>query len=299
MTSPEHQPTTLAPLIREYLADRRAVGVYTNETAKTVRRRFVTLDAHFGHRPLHRLTARALHAWLSAVEHLSPNSRAAYMSSVRMFTRWLVEQGHLAVDPCASLPPLRRRQPVPRAQSPDAVARLLATCTDNRDRAIAWLMVGLGLRRCEVSRARWEDYDHDARTLLVHGKGGKERLLPVPDTVMLAMERLREGHRFGPITRSYNTGAALSPQSIGRIISELFAVAGLKHGPWDGVSGHALRHTAASDVFEACHDLRVVQAMLGHSQLSSTAIYLRRANIGQLRTAMEGRTYRSGEVAAS
>ena len=67
--------------------------------------------------------------------------------------------------------------------------------------------------------------------------------------------------------------------------------AGVKRGNYDGVSGHALRHTAASDVLDRCGDLRQVQQMLGHSSLATTAIYLRRADAGQIRAAMEGRDY--------
>ena len=70
------------------------------------------------------------------------------------------------------------------------------------------------------------------------------------------------------------------------------AAAGLKNRPRDGVSAHALRHTAASDVMDRCHELRTVQAMLGHASIAATEIYLRRANLGQLREAMEGRDYR-------
>jgi site-specific recombinase XerD len=69
------------------------------------------------------------------------------------------------------------------------------------------------------------------------------------------------------------------------------ARAGVKRHAYDGVSGHALRHTAASDVLDECKDLRAVQQMLGHAQLSTTAIYLRRVSAESLRTAMGGRTY--------
>ena len=68
--------------------------------------------------------------------------------------------------------------------------------------------------------------------------------------------------------------------------------AGIKHRRRDGVSAHALRHTAASDVLDECGDLRVVQAMIGHIHLATTAVYLRRADLAQMREAMAGRDYR-------
>jgi site-specific recombinase XerC len=76
------------------------------------------------------------------------------------------------------------------------------------------------------------------------------------------------------------------------MVAEWMRAAGVKRRPYDGNSAHALRHTAASDVLEVSGDLRAVQAMLGHSQLQTTSIYLRRAELGRLRDAMTGRPYR-------
>ena len=70
------------------------------------------------------------------------------------------------------------------------------------------------------------------------------------------------------------------------------STAGIKRGAGDGVSAHALRHTAASDVLDRCHDVRTVQAMLGHVSIATTQIYLRRADLSRMREAMAGRDYR-------
>jgi site-specific recombinase XerD len=78
---------------------------------------------------------------------------------------------------------------------------------------------------------------------------------------------------------------------VGNIAGRILRDAGVKHAPYDGVSGHALRHTAASDVLDGGASLPCVQEMLGHVALSSTSIYLRRATVTQMRQAMEGRSY--------
>lgn len=283
---------TLTPHTRRYLRERRAQSTYSRKSIESVRGRLDTLDQSFGRRPLRDLNRRAIERWLASLEHLAQSSRSSYLASVRTFTKWLVEDGVIRTDPCAGVRPIPRPRSVPRAQTHQAVVATLAACVDDRDRAIVWLMVGLGLRRAEVARARWEDYDPQGKTLLVRGKGGHERFLPVTGEVAEALARLHL-RPSGPIIRAKNHPRPISIEWVGKRAGELMAEAGLKRGPYDGVSGHALRHTAASDVLDQCHDLRVVQAMLGHQHLSSTSIYLRRADIGQIREAMEGRRYAS------
>ena len=81
-------------------------------------------------------------------------------------------------------------------------------------------------------------------------------------------------------------------------MTALFWEAGLKKANYDGRSAHALRHTAASDVLDRCKNVRTVQAMLGHASIATTQIYLRRANLDQLREAMSGRDYVLSDSAA-
>lgn len=184
----------------------------------------------------------------------------------------------------------RRKLPrsVPRALDTDAVDAILTACRDQVDTVAVWLMVGCGLRRGEVARATWADYDRTAYVLTVHGKAGHERLVPVPSQVRPALREL-PGARSGPILS--HDGRAYTPGTIGYRVSKAMGRAGVKAAACDGVSGHALRHTAASDVLDACGDLRVVQEMLGHAQLASTSIYLRRAGLPRIAAAMEGRSY--------
>ena len=285
---------TLGPLIIRYMNARRARGTYSPKSVRVVQPRLRGFSDHFGRRPIDKLTRTAVESWLESLAHLAPNSRAAYLASVRQFTVWLAMEGIVRVDPCVGIDKIRRARAVPRAQSHDAITATFRACRDDRDRAIIWLMVGLGLRRVEVSRLMWEHYDERARTILVKGKGNHERLLPVSDEVAHALELVRTRGNTGPIIHATcDTASPLQPDTIGRIAGRILRDAGLKRAPYDGVSGHALRHSAASDVLDRCGDLRVVQAMLGHEHLTSTAIYLRRAQVSELRPAMEGRRYAS------
>ena len=285
-------------LVTKYMRQRHHQGRYNEGSVRVVEPRLRSFAESFGRRPLHHLTRRAVERWLESLRHLSPNSRAAYFSSLRQFTRWLVEEGHLDHDPCTRIPTIKRPHHVPRAQTPEAVARVLAACRTDRDRAIVWLMVGMGLRRGEVAALRWEDYDPSGRVMLVRGKGDRERELPVPTEVARILTRLNGG--AGAIIRSHKDRfRGVQPGTIGKRVTQLMRDAGIKRAAYDGVSAHALRHTAASDVLDACDDLRVVQEMLGHQNLATTAIYLRRAGVKKMRAAMEGRDYGASFVHTS
>lgn len=284
--------TTLAPYMTRYLAARHARGEYNAVSLRKVGPRLRTLDASFGNRPLSQLTRHAIERWLESLHHLAPNSRAAYLASVRKFTEWLTLERIVAADPCAGIAKVKRARSVPRALPAGAIRASLRVCHDSRDRVIVWLEVGMGLRRAEVAGARWENYDDLGRTLRIVGKGGHVRVLPVPVRVAAALAAVRQRGNTGPIVTSRrDPGQGISPEAVGQISTRILREAGVKHAPYDGISGHAYRHTCASDVLDGGADLRVVQEMLGHVALSSTSIYLRRATVGQMREAMEGRGY--------
>lgn len=101
------------------------------------------------------------------------------------------------------------------------------------------------------------------------------------------------GWTAGPLVRSVRGLEPLAPATISKYVRELMASSGVKLRARDGRSAHGLRRTAGSDVMERCGDVQVVQAMLGHAQIETTAqYYLRPVSVARLREAMEGREYR-------
>ena len=285
--------TKLTPLVTMYVAGRRARGEINDRTAKTIRSALHSFADSHGDRPLHHLTRKAVERWLETTGDLAPSTRRTMLSAVRGFCRWLVDEGHLETDPTVGVARIRQPRSVPRALTVDEVAALLRVLPDQRARVIVWLMVGCGLRCVEVSRLDVGDYAAEAAALHVVGKGGHERIVPVPRRVQLELGLWLDeiGVVAGPLLRHEDGRARLAPETISTYVSRWFAAAGIKRGRWDGRSAHALRHTCASDVLEACGDLTVVQEMLGHRDLSTTSRYLRRAGLEKMREAMEGRTY--------
>jgi integrase/recombinase XerC len=286
---------TLTHHAETYLRGRRLRGEITLDTLRNQRCHLAGLATSFGARPITRFGPAAIDRWLETIGHLTPATRRSRISTVRTFCRWMVAQRRIGADPTGHLEPVRQPRAVPRALEEPRVAAVLDACPDLRARAIVWLMVGLGLRCCEVARLEVQDYEPHAGLVTVTGKGGHERALPVPAEAAAAVDAYlaEAGVVGGPLIRSYRRPSEpLRADTISGLVGEWMAEAGIKHRQRDGVSAHALRHTAASDVLDRCGDIRVVQQMLGHAHLATTAIYLRRARLDQLREAMEGRAYR-------
>lgn len=285
---------TLHRYIVDYLAGRVARGEITRGSAESIAKTLRTLNRSFGDRPMSQYSPKAIDRWLESIGTFAPATRREYLSRVRGFSRWLIAEGVIATDPTAHVPAIRQPRTVPVTLSESQVAALLAVCPDRRARAIVWLLVGVGCRCIEVERMRVEDYDPGRRVVLLRGKGDNEREVPVPSEVCRAIDDHldRSGRRAGSMFVGERGG--LKSATIGTYVRRWMRDAGIKTTAWDGRSAHGLRRTAGSDVMERCGDVRVVQAMLGHARVETTARhYLRPVPLDSLRDAMEGRKYAS------
>ncbi len=246
------------------------------------------LDDFLGHLRARRLdVARAgrddVVAW---VEHLrarglAPSSVARRLSALRGFYRHLVREEQVRRDPTEHVEAPRPRRPLPRALSRAAAAALveapdIATPSGLRDRAILELLYASGMRASECLGLRVEDVNLTAAYAVCTGKGGKQRLVPVGREALgwvrryLADARPRATRRRDCGRLFVNPrGGPLSRQSLWTLVRRAARTAGL--GP--RVSPHVLRHSFASHLLEGGADLRAVQAMLGHADISTTQIY--------------------------
>lgn len=285
---------SLSSIIEDYLRGRVARREIAASTAINHRYILGTFARDVGEN-VYQLNVAAIEGWLEERGRLCLSSRRTHFNVVKRFVAWLTRKGFLAVNPMLEVSKPRPPVWIPRALSADQIADLLAVSDRTRDRAMSWLMVGMGLRCCEVAWLQFEDWDQRADVLRVRGKLDKARVLPVPAKVSEAMRAYladRPAARSGPFFRSYRSPMdGLRPHTVSRLMGELMREAEVKREARDGVGAHALRHTAASDVLERHKDLRLVQYMLGHSNISTTSIYLRQASITELRDAMEGRDY--------
>lgn len=285
---------TLGPYASKYVVGRLRRGEIVTSTVVQHRSVLYRLAQVHGQRPIEQFGPATIRRWQEATAHLKPSTRASAWSAIVGFSRWLHQEGIIAKDPCVGIPAPRRPRGEPRALESGSIAKLLKVAPDARARAIIWLEVGLGLRRIEVHRLRVEDWLRRDQLMRVVGKGSHERTVPVIEEAARALDAyLAEWPATsGPMIRSTtDPSRPLSTSALSHYMAEWMYEAGIKLAAKDGVNGHALRHTAASDVLDECSDLRVVQAMLGHRNLATTSVYLRRADIERMRDAMSGRHY--------
>jgi len=233
----------------------------------------------------------------------SRSSVSRKLSSLRTFVRFLRREGWINDDPVVLAPSPRRDRKVPAHLSMDEMTRLLdapdaSTDLGRRDRAILELFYASGLRLSELVGLDVEDVNLQARIVRVRGKGGKERLVPFNTSAQTALRvwyadraRLRAAHapsarRPGPgrvrvgVRRSKSggdgdpvfvnaRGTRLTGRSVQRLVARYVSGCSTRFG----ISPHALRHSFASHLLQRGADLRAIQELLGHVQLSTTQRY--------------------------
>lgn len=283
---------TVERLVEPYVRGRVRQGEVVPLTARNHRMILGQFASAAGCTPS-QLSERHVRRWLESYEHLAASTRRNRLTVVRAFCRWMHEQGHCPRDAGRKIRPVKEPRRVPRALGADQVAAILTACPDTRARLAVILMVQEGLRRGEVARLEVGDLNLMHRMMTVRGKGGHERVLHITDqTNSEIIDHLsREGMVAGPLLRSYHQPArGLHPDTVTAIVRRAMQDAGVKRGPRDGVSAHALRHSCLTDMLRNGAHVRDVQAVAGHRHLATTEIYLP-LMVETLQSAMSGRWY--------
>jgi integrase/recombinase XerD len=211
---------------------------------------------------------------------ISSRSVARALAAIRGMFRFLVAERHLKHDPTENLENPKRWTTLPKSMQPDEVDALLRAPDRNtaeglRDAAMLELLYATGLRVSELIHVKIEDLVMDAGFLRTFGKGSKERIVPFGDTARDAIvayielgraefEKLADPHLF-----LSTRGRPMSRQSFWMKIVRYARLAGIR----SHISPHVLRHSFATHLLENGADLRSVQMMLGHSDISTTQIY--------------------------
>jgi integrase/recombinase XerD len=209
-----------------------------------------------------------------------PKSIARALVAVRGFYRFLIQDGYLKVDPSANLESPKAWQSLPRFLSSEEVERLLGTPDTStamglRDKTMFEVLYATGLRVSEIVSLAPGNLNLDLGFLTVCGKGNKERAVPLGQSAIEwtrkyinARSRLATHGSAAPQLFITGTGRPLTRQAFWKIIVRYGEEAGIGH-----ITPHLLRHSFATHLIENGADLRSVQMMLGHSDISTTQIY--------------------------
>ena len=218
---------------------------------------------------------------------LGASSAARVVVAVRSFHRFAALENWTTVDPAADITPPQIPRRLPKALPYASIERLIesagdpATVTGSRDRALVELLYGTGTRISEVVGLDVDDVDIDAATIIVTGKGGKQRLLPLGGAAGQAItdyltrgrptlaQRASGKRRPGPALFLGVKGSRMTRQAAWEVVHRSAEQAGLG----DRVGPHTLRHSYATHLMEGGADVRVVQELLGHSSVTTTQIY--------------------------
>lgn len=212
---------------------------------------------------------------------LSPRSRARALSAMRMLHRFLVVENYCDTNPTTIIEAPKAGSKLPSVLSSREVEQLLVApagegASEVRDRAMLELLYATGLRVSELVTLRVQDVNLDAGFLLTMGKGEKERLVPIGESARTALTGYL-AHARNVLDRGRLTsylflsrlGDRMTRQAFWSIIKKRAREAGIAKN----ISPHTLRHSFATHLLENGADLRSVQIMLGHADLSTTQIY--------------------------
>jgi integrase/recombinase XerD len=223
---------------------------------------------------------------------LAPTSRARKLSAIRQFFRFLLAEGIRADDPCSAIDSPKLGRPLPKILSLAEVETLLKTASEASEEtteglarrralrlyALLETLYATGLRVSELISLPRGVLTVDDRVLTVKGKGGRERLVPLNEAARKALaahlaavgEDEAKGKSASPWLFPSSGGQHLTRQRLGQELKALALAAGIEPAR---VSPHVLRHAFASHLLERGADLRTVQQLLGHADISTTQIY--------------------------
>jgi integrase/recombinase XerC len=214
---------------------------------------------------LHRLAEQLTEPLTASVDDLarflscvrwSPATRKSARAAVRSFYGWACQTGRLDADPSRLLRPVKVSAGRPRPCPDEVLDRAFAKAA-NRERLMLMLGAYQGLRRAEIACVHSDDVDGDL--LVVHGKGRRERVVPLHPVVARALGELPCGFVFPGQVDGH-----LSPDRVGHVVGDLLG------GRW---TAHTLRHRMLTRAYAAERDIRAVQTLAGHQKLDTTMVY--------------------------
>ncbi len=253
-----------------------------NLSPNTVRAYGIDLDAYLSWAEREGVDVLHYLAYLTRARY-DASIIARHLSAIRAFHRWLLREGVTTENAADTISSPKRARTLPHTMSDEDVGRLLEACggeepRDLRDRTLVELLYASGARISEASRLDIVDVDFAEGQVRLFGKGSKERIVPLYDGVLaclkdylqLARPALEGGRGLSEGSLFVSTrGRRMSADALRSAFERRVRLAGLDRA----ITPHAMRHTFATEMLTGGADLRSVQELLGHANLSTTQIY--------------------------
>jgi integrase/recombinase XerD len=268
-------------LVKDHLTYLQVEKGLARHTLESYRRDLARLDrwASKAGKPITELTRPDLRKWIASLsrEGLAPTSVARAVSAARGFFKFLMLDGHIKYHPAEDLDTPQKFSYLPKFLTEEEIDRLFAmpdvsTEEGIRDRAMLELMYAAGLRVSELVTLKQTEVDVHSGVVNCHGKGSKERRVPVGKSAIHWLQQytsVKAGYGKSPYPNLFlHRGKPLTRHLAWTMIKTYAEKIGLQH-----VSPHTLRHSFATHLLQHGADSRSVQALLGHSDISTTQIY--------------------------
>ena len=286
MASSQYTPAETHPEIERYIDALWIEKGLSDHTLDAYRRDLRQFDAYLGREvgsSLLKATREQLQRYLGArlAAGQSPRSTARVMSCLRGFYRYQLREGRLTVDPTLDVDSPRLGRPLPKSLSEAEVEKLMAAPDLDdplgfRDRTMLELLYACGLRVSELTALQLSQVSLNQGVLRVFGKGSKERLVPMGEPALRMLQRYFAGPRT-ELLRGVPSDVVFPSRRGRQMTRQTFWYRIKMHARNAGIgkplSPHTLRHAFATHLLNHGADLRVVQMLLGHSDLTTTQIY--------------------------
>ena len=258
---------TTKDLIEDYINYLQVERNCPETTQRAYRKDLTQLDIFLLGQSVTSITHADLRGWMRFLhERYLPSTIGRKLSCVRSFFRFGVREAWILSNPAKDLDIPRRDVRLPKVLNADEVAGLIESTKNLRDRALLEVIYGGGLRVSEAVHSDIEDLGEDH--ILVFGKGGRERLCPLGQPAMKALQNYLTGRKTGAIFLN-RQGTRLTARSVRRIFEKL---------GMENVTPHTLRHSYATNMLDRGIDVRSLQELLGHRSITSTQLYAQVSN---------------------
>jgi integrase/recombinase XerC len=261
-------PAVWQRAIDDYLITVAAAG-HRAATLQLRRHHLARLARELGCPP-NAVTAELLIGWFGRQSQWAIETRRGYRNTFKGFFAWAYRRGCIPVDLSEELPKIREPKPVARPAPDHAWAQALLAA-DARTTLMLRLAAEAGLRRAEIAQVSTDDVLESVAgaQLLVHGKGGKQRVVPIAGSLADLLRRGAAGHTPGAPAKGWlfpnGEGDHLSPQWISVLVGRVMP---------DGYTTHTLRHRFGTRAYRGSRNLRAVQQLMGHASIATTERYL-------------------------